>query len=109
MAAYEKGDQETGDKKFADAKDKYDIALHACDKKVTDPIVEWSKKWNDLESRDDWDKISKDITESQKDVLEDDVKQSFYWWDKPVPFNAGMFMGRWQKVFLDNAPAEFLQ
>ena len=104
MAAYEAGDQKTGDKKFADAESYYGDAFHTCDKEVIDALNEWKEKVDDLSNIKDWDKISARIYEAHKDELNADIQLEFKWWDAAVYFNSGMYAGRFQKVFLDDAP-----
>lgn len=96
---------------MADASDLYSSALHECSTKVTDPMTAWKQKVDDLGKIKDWDKVSAQIYKDHKDEVDLDIKDEFVWWDKSVQFNSGMFAGRMQKIFIDNAPKQddFLQ
>jgi len=108
MAAYEAGDSEKGDGLFSDATKYYDDAFGGCDKDVTDALGAWNDKIQALAEIKDWDKISAKIYEAHKTELDADVALEFKWWDGAVYFNSGMYAGRFQKVFLDNAPEEII-
>ena len=102
MAAYEKGDMDTGKKKMDDAQKKYEKALAGCDTTVTDPLKSWTDKMTDLVSRKDWEDFEKKVYDANKKEIDDNIHNEFKWWDASVFFNAGMFAGRTDKIFLDS-------
>ena len=104
MAAYESGDIHTGEKRFSDAEHHYDDAFGGCSREVTDALTSWKDKVDKMMAMDDWDKISAKIYADNKDVLDQDIQFEFKTWDEGVYFDAGMFAGRYEKVFLDNIP-----
>ena len=103
MAAYEKGDMDTGLAKFYDANDKYATALAKCGADVTDPAKKWGDTWNDLTHRIGWTELEQKIYNDHKKEMDDNIELEFQWWDKGVAFNAGMFAGRNSKIFIDNS------
>jgi len=54
----------------------------------------------------DWDKISAKIYKANKAVCDQDIEYEFKTWNEGIYFDSGMFAGRFQKIFLDNAPQE---
>ena len=101
MEAYEKGDQDTGKKKMDAAQKLYETALSGCDTKVTDPIKMWGDKMTDLVARNDWEDFEKKVYEANKMAIDENIREEFQEWDWGVYFNAGMFAGRIDKIFLD--------
>ena len=102
MAAYEKGDMDTGKKKMDDAQKKYESVLAGCDASVTDVLKSWTDKMTDLVSRKDWEDFEKKVYDANKKEIDDNVHNEFKWWDAGVFFNSGMFAGRTDKIFLDS-------
>jgi len=110
MEAYEKNDYDTAQKKWDDADKYWPDALASCKKEATDALDAWGKKVKDMQAMKDWDKIAAKIYQDNKKEMEADVRLEFTWWDKGAQFNSGMYAGRVDKVFLDNAPKDaFLQ
>ena len=58
MAACDDGDTITCTEKFADAAKYYEEAFGSCDDSITDELRKWSEKYADLQTTEDWDKIS---------------------------------------------------
>ena len=104
MADYEAGKQKRGDKKFADAGGRIYDAIRGCDQEIIDIFNDWNKKLGPLHEMKHWNKISDKIYKHHKDEIDADISLEFKWWDSAVYFNSGMYSGRFQKVFLDNAP-----
>lgn len=44
------------------------------------------------------------IWNAHKDECEHDMAEEFHWWNNGTYFNSGMYEGRLEKIFLDNAP-----
>ena len=106
MHAYEAGDMDKAGKLMKDAKTLYAKALNGCPSKVTDPLNEWGNKVEKLTERSDWEDLQKTIYFKNKEEITKDSELEFKWWDSGNFFNAGMFGGRIEKVFLDNAGPE---
>ena len=82
----------------------FETALAGCDKKITDPIVEWGNKIQDLTKRSDWDTESKKIYDDNKEKIDEDFGYEYKAWDNGVYFDAGMFSGRVDNIFIKNYP-----
>jgi hypothetical protein len=108
MKAFENNDTDTGYKKLDDAKQYYDDAFTKCDKKITDPLSQWTAKRDALAQIKDWDKISAQIYENNKEIIDDNVGYEFNSWDRGVFFDSGMFGGRNDLIFIQQAPAQQL-
>ena len=50
----------------------------------------------------DWDQQEQRISQKFKDMIEDDTSVMFSTWYDGVAYNAGMFGGRIDKIFIDN-------
>merc|ERR1719438_49900 len=105
MKAFENNDTDTGYKKLDDAKQYYDDAFAKCDKKITDPLSQWTAKRDALAQIKDWDTISAQIYLDNKQILDDDLSYEVNSWNRGVFFDAGMFAGRYQLIFYEQAPA----
>ena len=73
MAAYEKGDMDTGKKKMDDAQKKYESVLAGCDASVTDVLKSWTDKMTDLVSRKDWEDFEKKVYDANKKEIDDNI------------------------------------
>lgn len=108
MADYEKDDEKDGDAKFDDAQKYYGKALKKCAASVTDTLDQWETKMEDLTKIKDWDKLQAKIYADNKATIDADTGYMFKSWDEGVYFNAGLFAGRIDQIFLANAPAEMV-
>merc|ERR1711953_1649587 len=86
---------------FHKVQDKYPDALKNCDKDVTDPCQEWQKHMHDMVDTIGWDEMEKRIYKDNEDELDADWKDEMKQWQMGVFFNAGMFQGRFDKIFWD--------
>ena len=100
---YIAGNKMAGDAYLARTKPLYRRALRDCGN-ISDHIHEWTEKLDDLQERDDWPKVAKQIYEANKAVIDRDIDLEIKQWKEGVYFNSGMFAGQVGKVFLDNAP-----
>ena len=101
MEAYIAGDQSSGDKDWIEARKLFPQALAKCDSDITDALVKWSKKMDEMVHMHDWDNIEEKIYEAHKDVVDFNAKNSYKTWTEGVPFQSGMFIGENDKIFLD--------
>ena len=100
-----KNDPQTAEKKMAHAQPLFKTALGSCDK-VGDKLEEWAKKGEDLKARKDWAEIEKKIYEENKQIIDRNTGLELESWEQGVYFNAGMFAGSIEYVFLTKAPKE---
>ena len=105
MKQYQKGNQEKGDTKMERAKKRYDTALASCPEELLDTLGSWNDKVDALTSQDNWSDVKTQIYNDNKEELDGDIANEFKTWNEGVYYNSGMFAGRFEKVFLDNAPA----
>ena len=57
---------------------------------------------------DNWDTISAQIYLDNKQILDDDLSYEVNSWNRGVFFDAGMFAGRYQLIFYEQAPAQII-
>ena len=105
MEAYIAGDSKTGDKKMKDSKKLWDTAMAGCGQ-IAVAMGDVSKKFEDMQAQSDWDKVSKEIYQANKAVIDRDVDFELKTWSEGVWFNSGMFAGQIEKIFLDQMPEE---
>jgi hypothetical protein len=108
QAAFVAGDSQTGYSKLNDAKQYYDAFFANCGTDVTDPLTQWSDNIDALAQIDDWDTISAQIYLDNKQILDDDLSYEVNSWNRGVFFDAGMFAGRYQLIFYEQAPAQII-
>ena len=65
-----KGDVDTGNKKWDDARKRYATALAKCDSKVTGPIDAAVSKMDKLIKIKDWDKIEDKIYKANQKLID---------------------------------------
>merc|ERR1712071_465823 len=102
------GDSQTGYSKLNDAKQYYDAFFANCGTDVTDPLTQWSDNIDALAQIDNWDTISAQIYLDNKQILDDDLSYEVNSWNRGVFFDAGMFAGRYQLIFYEQAPAQII-
>merc|ERR1712151_11605 len=108
MADYKAGKASDGDAKFDDAEQNYNEAFSKCDAEYTTPLAQWGQKVKDMKSADNWDTVSQKIYDDNKDKVDADVGYMNNSWDRGVFYDAGLFAGRIDRLFLDNWPSEQL-
>ena len=81
----------------------YETAMAGCGQ-IAEVIRGIAKKFDDIQARQDWDKLSKEIYQANQDVIDRDVNLEFSQWSEGVFFNSGMFAGQIEKIFLDAVP-----
>ena len=75
---------------------------------IAEELREISEKFDEIQQRSDWDQISEKIYESNKDVIDRDVRWELEGWEEGAFFNSGNFAGQIEKIFLDNVPVQEL-
>ena len=103
MEAYIAGDEKTGDVKMKETKALYKTAMAGCGQ-IAEAMGVMAKRLDDMEARQDWDKLSQEIYQANKDVIDRDNNLVFSQWSDGVFFNSGMFAGQIEKIFLDATP-----
>ena len=107
MEAYIAGDTTSGDAKISETKPLYEKALAGCGD-IAVHMGEWAQKTDDMMERSDWQQISQEIYQANKDLIDRDVDLELREWQEGVFFNSGMFAGQISQVFLSNLPADEL-
>ena len=105
MNKYMKGKTQQGNTKWEDAYKRYPATLAECGSDITGAWDEWTKKMGDLVSISDWNNIEDQIYEANKTQVDANTSYQFKTWTEGVFYNSGMFAGRNDKIFLENAPA----
>jgi len=108
MADYKAGKTSDGDAKFEDAEQYYSDAFGSCGDSINNDLEAWGKKVKDMRSADNWDTVSQQIYTDNKAKVDADVGYMNNSWDRGVFYDAGLFAGRIDRLFLDNWPSEQL-
>ena len=103
MDQWHHGDHEKGDKAWESARKLYDTALASCDKDaILEPLRKYRALREHITSLPDWDQQEARIQEEFKAQIDLETSTMFISWYNGVPFNAGLFSGRIDKIFIDN-------
>ena len=103
MNLFKAGSVAEGDEAWSDAEKLFATALAGCDQDVLDPLHTYKTKCDELVSLPDWEQQEPRISEEFKGPIAEDTQDMFKTWFDGVPFNAGLFGGRIDKIYLDNA------
>jgi len=106
MADYKAGKTSDGDAKFDDAEQYYSDAFGSCGDSINNDLEAWGQKVKDMKSADNWDTVSQQIYTDNKAKVDADVGYMNNSWDRGVFYDAGLFAGRIDRLFLDNVPSE---
>ena len=109
QAAFASGDQTTGWSKLSDAKQYYDAAFANCGTDITTPLTQWMNKVDALADLDNWDTVSAQIYANNKEFLDASLGYEENSWNRGVFFDAGMFAGRYELIFVEQAPAQMIE
>ena len=103
MDQWHEGDHEKGDIAWESARQLYNTALASCDSdKILEPLRKYRAMREHITSLPDWDQQEARIEEEFKAQIDLETSTMFISWYNGVPFNAGLFSGRIDKIFIDN-------
>ena len=81
----------------------YNTALASCDSdQILEPLDKYRALREHITSLPDWDQQEARIEEEFKAQIDLETSTMFISWYNGVPFNAGLFSGRIDKIFIDN-------